>query len=189
MKAYIYIIKNLINGKTYIGKTTKTVQERFDRHVYISSYNKKKTYLQKALNKYGRESFTVEILEEVVNDNLNEREKHWISELKPHYNLTEGGEGGDMSKSPNFILSVKNRDVKGCKNPMYGKKRNIPKEQLNNAHAAATEANKCPVQCEGQNFDSVGSAQLAYPGISIRKRLDNPRYPQFFRLKPKICRR
>jgi hypothetical protein len=50
------------------------------------------------------------------------------------------------------------------------------------------KANHCPVVCEGTHYESVGAAQEAYPGISIRKRLDNPKYPEFYRLRERTRR-
>ena len=38
-------------------------------------------------------------------------------------------------------------------------------------------------------YNSVGEAQSAFLGISIRKRIDNPNYPNFYRLKPKTKRK
>lgn len=112
----IYRIINIVNGNFYIGKTTKTLEKRFKQHCLNSKNNK--TYFQKAMKKYGFENFKYEILEDVdFNDNIDEREKHWIKTLNPHYNMTEGGEGGDTSKSPNFIESIKNR--KSTKNMTY----------------------------------------------------------------------
>jgi hypothetical protein len=72
---------------------------------------------------------------------------------------------------------------------MYGKKRNISKQQLDNAHREAQKANRCPVSCEGITYPSVGDAQSAYIGINVRKRLDNPKYPNFYRLRPKTKRK
>jgi len=44
----IYKIKNNINGKVYIGLTTKDVSKRISEHIAEN-----KSYIQKALNKYG----------------------------------------------------------------------------------------------------------------------------------------
>jgi len=47
------------------------------------------------MRKYGKEAFTITELESGFNseDDLNEAEIRYISELSPQYNMTEGGEG------------------------------------------------------------------------------------------------
>lgn len=94
----VYKTTNLVNGKIYIGKDTKN----------DSSYLGSGMLLTKAIQKYGKESFVKEILEECKDQlTLAEREKRWISLLnatdrKIGYNITEGGVGGDtFSNNPN----------------------------------------------------------------------------------------
>lgn len=87
----IYKTTNLINGKIYVG------QDFYNNSDYLGSG----VYLNRAIKKYGKENFTKEILQECSNkDELNDRERFWIKELKSNnrelgYNLTEGGTGGD----------------------------------------------------------------------------------------------
>lgn len=181
----IYQITNKINGKFYIGKTTKSAEERFNQHFY--NHKNGNTYLYKAMRKYGVHNFQIDILENT--ELLNEREIYWIKTLNPQYNMTVGGDGGDTSRSPNYINGMKNRDFTGQNNPMYGKKRTDTAVFLQNAKDKMIQANRCPVVCEGKKYNSVGEAQKAYPGISIRKRLDNPKYPNFFRLRKKTLRK
>jgi group I intron endonuclease len=181
----IYKITNNINDKFYIGKTIKTADERFKRHFY--NHKTQNTYLYKAMRKYGFENFSIEIIEETRN--LDEREKFWISTLLPQYNMTSGGDGGDTSNSPNYISSIKKRDNSGSKNPMYGRKRSDTAVFLLAARDKMISTNRCPVVCEGKEYASVGEAQKVYPGISIRKRLDNPKYPKFYRLREKTLRK
>ena len=60
----IYIIRNTINDKVYIGQTTMTVMERFKNHLKPSTCKQRSTYkLYNAMNKYGKENFYVETLE------------------------------------------------------------------------------------------------------------------------------
>ena len=91
---YIYQITNTVDGKIYIGKTTKTIEERFQRHAYNANA-KSQTHLHRAIRKYGTEAFTITELESGFNseDDLNEAEIRYISDLSPQYNMTEGGEG------------------------------------------------------------------------------------------------
>ena len=92
---YIYKITNKVNNKTYIGQTIKTVQKRFTQH----KNNSNKPYfsqiaLYKAMNKYGIENFVCEEIEEVANEQLDEREKYWIKYYDSYYsgyNSTLGG--------------------------------------------------------------------------------------------------
>lgn len=97
--AYIYLITNVINNKQYVGQTVNKVQRRFNQHKN-SAYNIKdkdnKAPLHQAIKKYGIENFTVEILEECPNNQLNEREIYWINKLDTYqkgYNASLGGNG------------------------------------------------------------------------------------------------
>lgn len=184
MSSIIYQITNVVNSKFYIGKTSKTLQERFQRHCY--NHQKQKTHLYNAMRKYGVDKFNIEIIEILEETNsANEREIYWIETLKPHYNMTIGGDGGDTSNSPNFKSAIKLVHQKrkpedyatygflGKESPMKGK---------------SQTKNCCPVVCEGVEYLSVGDAQKAYPGISIRKRLNNPKHTEFYRLRDKTTR-
>lgn len=98
MTGYIYKITNKINGKAYVGKTTRTVQERWEEHLHDST--KKQYYtnrpLYKAIRKYGSDGFTVETLEKVDLEHLSEREIYWIEYFHTYtegYNATVGGDG------------------------------------------------------------------------------------------------
>lgn len=96
---YIYKITNLINGKMYVGQTTKTIEERFRLHIYDSVRKDKRddNYpLYKAMKKYGINNFQIECIEECPISKLNEREIFWINSLNTYkngYNATLGGGG------------------------------------------------------------------------------------------------
>ena len=92
---YIYKIINDINNKIYIGKTYRTIEQRFAEHCreYKKEKNKNRP-LYRAMNKYGIEHFHVSLVEET--NNLEEREKYWIEyyqSFKYGYNATIGGDG------------------------------------------------------------------------------------------------
>jgi group I intron endonuclease len=135
MSAIIYRLTNTINQKTYIGLTTKTLDERWRGHV--SNANCGSSYhLHKAIRKYGEDAFTREVLEETTTDLMNGRERYWIAECSPEYNMTSGGEGVlGLSHTPETRakLSVAARNMSpehrakisaaqtGEKHHMYGK--------------------------------------------------------------------
>lgn len=180
MTSIIYKITNTVNSKIYVGKTSKTAEQRLKRHFINSKTGN--TYLYKAMRKHGIENFIVEVIEYT---NLpNERETFWIMELNPEYNMTKGGDGGDTSNSINYKLGMANRVHPH--NPTYGM---LGKRQSDKFIESIKKSNRCPVVCDDIQYDSVGAAQDAYPGISIRKRLDNPKYPNFYRLRERTQRK
>lgn len=95
--AYIYQIKNLVNGKIYVGKTLESVEKRWKEHQQDSQRERcKERPLYRAMNKYGIDKFEISVLEEVSDILVNEKEKYWIEFLgsyKNGYNATHGGDG------------------------------------------------------------------------------------------------
>lgn len=87
MFGYIYETKNLINGKTYIGKK----QGEFDEKYYGSGM-----ILKQALKKYGKKNFKITILSTHDSvEELNNAEIMFIESRNPAYNIAKGGTGGD----------------------------------------------------------------------------------------------
>lgn len=92
----IYKITNKINGKVYIGKTNRSLLERWREHCKPSS---KCLSIHRAIQKYGKENFTVEQIDIANSETeLNKKEIYWIdfynsSDKNKGYNLTFGGEG------------------------------------------------------------------------------------------------
>ena len=95
MYGFVYIITNHINGKKYIG------QKRYDKANKWKSYLGSGIHLKRAINKYGFENFTKEIIEDCkTKEHLDEREKYWIEHYNAvksdkFYNIASGGDGGD----------------------------------------------------------------------------------------------
>jgi len=93
----VYKITNQVNQKSYIGQTSRTLNQRKQEHVNNAKKSKKPaSLLYKAIRKYGVENFEWTLLEECSNDILDDREKFYIKKLRTHsskggYNLTEGG--------------------------------------------------------------------------------------------------
>jgi group I intron endonuclease len=89
---FVYLITNIINGKRYVGQTTNSLECRWAAH----QKSKNCRYLYAAINKYGKDNFTIEsICEPPTIDLMNEFEAEYIhlyNTLVPNgYNLTEGG--------------------------------------------------------------------------------------------------
>lgn len=95
---YIYKITNKLTNKVYIGQTTRHYRERWKEHLRDRN---KLPYcnwpLYRMLNSTPSEQISWEILEEVDNELLNEREQYWISfynSKEDGYNCTTGGHNG-----------------------------------------------------------------------------------------------
>ena len=126
MYGYIYITENLINGKRYIGQKKSN---KFLNTKYLGSG----AILRKAIQKYGKENFTVSMICECNSkEELDEKEIYYIklynAQSDPNfYNLTMGGEsglGGPKFKGHKHTEESRKKisdSTKGEKNPFYGK--------------------------------------------------------------------
>ena len=87
----IYLITNLINNKKYVGQTSYTIEKRFYYHSKC-----KKSVLSRAIRKYTKENFKVELIEESdCQETINFLEKYYIKHFNCRtygYNMTDGGE-------------------------------------------------------------------------------------------------
>lgn len=94
MKKEIYIIRNKVNNKVYVGQSVNSAI-RFKHHIYDGLNSSNNSLLDRAIKELGAENFWYEILE--VTEDYDEREKYWIKYyncLTPHgYNILIGGAG------------------------------------------------------------------------------------------------
>lgn len=91
MNSGIYRITNVEDGKVYIGSAVNFTK-RWSGHRYaLSKGTHPNPYLQHAWDKYGESAFVFEVLEEVEEDRLLEREQYYLDQLFEkgnHYNVT-----------------------------------------------------------------------------------------------------
>ena len=96
----IYMLKCRVNGKRYIGQS-KNIKRRLNEHKNCKSFA---PLICKAIAKYGWDAFDKTVLEFCPVEELDEKEIYYIAELKPEYNLSEGGGGPKGCKpSPETI--------------------------------------------------------------------------------------
>ena len=133
MFGYIYETTNLIKGKKYVGQKTSNV---FLAEEYLGSG----TYLRRAIKKYGKENFKVNLIEECeTKEELNEREIYWIDyynavKSKEYYNQSKGGEHWNLSSE---YIAENNRKYQSAKmkgrvyiNRNYDEEKFIKPEEL-----------------------------------------------------------
>jgi group I intron endonuclease len=92
----VYLITNTLNGKTYVGQTTKTARHRWSTHKAAAKLAVNQYPIARAIRKYGSDNFTFEVLEEPVDfADLDMAERFWIrcyaSQHPKGYNLQSGG--------------------------------------------------------------------------------------------------
>jgi group I intron endonuclease len=123
----IYLVRNRVNGKIYIGKTVKTVERRWKEHCYTAR-NNGRARLSTAIRKYGEDCFEVTTLVSGIEslETLNALEIEYIAkyrstEVTVGYNIAHGGDGGarPCSEERRAELRIK---MTGSGNPFFGKK-------------------------------------------------------------------
>jgi group I intron endonuclease len=96
----VYKITNLINGKVYIGQTIQSLKKRWRDHCHPNSDCSK---LARAIQKYGKENFTIEEIENCSDmDSLNKAEEYWIKEhnsIENGYNILKKSFSEDIGRA------------------------------------------------------------------------------------------
>lgn len=101
-EGYIYCVENLINNKKYIRYTKNSVEIRWEQHLSKTHHKEDHSALHLAIDKYGKENFSIYILKSISSDNEEElfdllkvSEKECIKQyntLSPNgYNILQGG--------------------------------------------------------------------------------------------------
>lgn len=129
--AGIYMFRNLLNGKCYIGQAEK-LRKRLLYHLSNLKNERYDTPIYKALNKYGLENFELKILQ-TFHDALGSRTKqllnYWeikyIEEYNSYgstgYNQTKGGDEGikDYKPQKNKVGRTQSKIANDDKNTIY----------------------------------------------------------------------
>lgn len=134
---YVYIVTNTVNGKKYVGQTTRTVEERWKDHVR-NCYRRDFPF-PCALRKYDIDKFDIEVICECYSqEELDNKEIFYIREFNTisptGYNCTEGGRGGIPSEEVKKRISKtltgkiqseetkkkRSKSLRGDKNHRYG---------------------------------------------------------------------
>jgi len=127
--ATIYKYTNRVNGKVYVGKTSRPLKERYREHKYRAKSGRN-IHWANAVLKWGLDTFDFEVLCEVLETESALVEMIFISALHASdadfgYNSTDGGEGveghrhTDYAKS--FISKHNRRLGLFSRQPRFGK--------------------------------------------------------------------
>lgn len=161
----VYAAINSCNGKAYVGVTARTLETRRAAHI-ASSKDTKNTgcrVFKAAIKKYGVDAFDWVVLRECASlaDALK-AEIHFISTLKPEYNISPGGSAG-WAGIPRTLewkakISAANKGRKNSPETIAKIKANRPKDMFMK-----------PVVCldDGRVFPSIRDAASFY---GVRKK-------------------
>ena len=106
----VYKITNVKNNKIYVGQSSD-IYRRF--HEHQTKGKSSGIPVDIAIQKYGKDSFTYEILEECNIAELNEKETFWIKKLNAienGYNCSEGGDQQSIGEN-NGCSKLTEQDV------------------------------------------------------------------------------
>lgn len=120
MSIGIYKITNKINNKVYIGQSIH-IERRFKEHMQSAAHSPK-SVIHTAINKYGIENFTFEIVELCLIEELDEKEVLYInkynSAVPNGYNVQLGGNDNHLV-IPEWVKELQDILVdKECTTPL-----------------------------------------------------------------------
>ena len=100
-RAIVYLVTNTLDGSRYIGITRLGLEARRRAHFNEAKHGRQKhtSRLYRAIRRDGEQAFRFEVLETCETyKEAAAREIQLISELRPEYNLSGGGEGAIGSR-------------------------------------------------------------------------------------------
>lgn len=91
---FIYIIRNNSNSKVYVGQTKVDMKLRWKEHLRHSDYGSQ--LINRAMKKHGKENFYMDLLENCLLEEIDEREVYYIdlfdsTDKTKGYNVSIGG--------------------------------------------------------------------------------------------------
>lgn len=137
----IYKATNTVNGKVYIGQTTKTLKRRKSVH-YNNAKCGSDNYFHKAIMKYGIKYFTWEILCKCDSlDELNQLEMYHIEDntsLVPFgYNMTGGGHSSPMINPSDELKQKHQENTKNAMQSFRGENNPMKRPEVIKNHKIA----------------------------------------------------
>jgi group I intron endonuclease len=166
---FIYKATNLINGKIYVGQTTKSLKVRIKSH--YDSHKTPKIIFHKALKKYGFENFEWCVIDSANSQNeLDIKEKFWIEFYQTYigykhsngYNATTGGKSG-------FRFTNDSLNKMSQSQAEWIKTHGHPRGMLNKNHSKETIEKFKIINSRANNGNSKPVVKLDKNGVLIKK--------------------
>lgn len=180
----VYITTCHINGKKYIGKFL------YNRINDWTKYLGSGRYLKEDIKKYGRDSFSKEIVKNYYShEELEQAEEELILQTNAvhddnYYNVKLSSVGGDIfttNPRKEELRALRKQQMSGEGNHQYGK----PKTKA--MVESVKKANSRAIEIDGVEYPSTSTASkhLGVGHTTIGYRLDSENYPTYKRLTPR----
>lgn len=115
----IYVIKNSLNHKVYVGQTWRTIERRFQTHLQNSTANHC-IKLRRAIEKYGKKNFCIELLTFCHTQEMADYWEtffiHKFNSIKSGYNILEFANNRKGTKHSLKTKKKMSRARKGANN-------------------------------------------------------------------------
>ena len=132
-KSGVYIIRNTVNGKVYVGSAARSTKRRWiDHRMTLRGNRHRNRHLQSAWNKYGEESFTFSVLVWCAPEDCVRYEQTVIDE----YNAADRQFGYNSSPTAGSCLGTKLSDETRAKMSKVRRGRKRPAEVVAKCAAA-----------------------------------------------------
>lgn len=131
----VYIIKNIVNNKIYIGSSSHNINNRITVHKRFLKQNKhENSYLQASYNKHGKDAFKFEILEFCSKESCIEREQYYLD----LYQSYKRDIGYNINEKANSRLGSKYSEESKLKMSLAKKGKKLTKEHILKSKLART---------------------------------------------------
>lgn len=157
----IYLITNNINNKKYVGKTTKSLQTRFSQHINSKRWGRN-THIGNAIDKYGAENFSIELLEETNNWEVSEA--HYIELYKTNdrrygYNRTPGGDFNPMD-----VKEVRERHRKKVQSTEF-------REHMRKTFTGRTHSEATKEKCRQSTLNNLDACLIGWRSYNEKRKV------------------
>lgn len=120
----IYKISNNIDNRIYIGSTINTNKRWYEHRRNLLNNKHQNIHLQRFVNKYGINSLSFEIIENIVDNKILIREQYYLDTIDNKFNIANNATAPMLGKShTKEALNKISKRSSGSNNPMFGKKR------------------------------------------------------------------
>lgn len=180
----VYIIKNIVNNKIYIGSSSYNINNRITVHKRFLKQNKhENSYLQASYNKYGKNAFIFEILEICNKEFCIEREQYYLD----LYQSYKRDIGYNINEKANSRLGSKCSEESKLKMSLAKKGKKLTEEHILKSKLARTGQKRTQKTIELQNIKKFKKVlQYTLDETFIKEWSSLKEVELFFKLKGSI---